>query len=81
MSEVIELELDVVGERCPIPVQRIRKLLREIEGHAIITVIGDDPESLHDIPALLERLGLPPALITKMDKGWLYAITKPEVGP
>ena len=74
MSEVIELELNVVGERCPIPVQRIRKLLREIEGHAIITVIGDDPESLHDIPALLERLGLPPAEIIEIEGGWRFVI-------
>ena len=72
MSEVIEFELDVVGERCPIPVQRIRKLLREIEGHAIITVIGDDPESLHDIPALLSRLEVEAPIISKIEIGWCY---------
>ena len=72
MSEVIEFELDVVGERCPIPVQRIRKLLREIEGRAIITVIGDDPESLHDIPALLSRLEVEAPIISKIEIGWCY---------
>jgi len=72
MSEVIELELNLVGERCPIPVQRIRKLLREIEGSAIITVIGDDPESLHDVPTLLSRLGIDAPIISKIDIGWRY---------
>ena len=72
MSEVIEFELNVVGERCPIPVQRIRKLLREIEGRAIITVIGDDPESLHDIPALLSRLEVEAPIISKIEIGWRY---------
>ena len=73
--------LDAFGLRCPMPVQLIRKALRNLQENSTLHVLGDDPESLHDIPALLERLGLPPALITKMDKGWLYAITKPEVGP
>jgi TusA-related sulfurtransferase len=72
MSEVIELELNLVGERCPIPVQRIRKLLREIEGHAIITVIGDDPESLQDVPTLLSRLGIEAPQISKIEVGWRY---------
>ena len=48
---------------------------------ALIHLLGDDPESLHDIPALLDRLGLPPAEITKMDNGWLYVINRPEGDP
>ena len=69
--------LDVMGLRCPIPVQRVRLALKEIIG-GTIHLLGDDPESLHDIPALLDRLGLPPATITQTGDSWLYVITKPD---
>jgi len=69
--------IDVLGLRCPIPVQQTRMALRDLLEGGVIHLLGDDPESLHDIPALLDRLGLPPAEITKTDKGWLYVINKP----
>ena len=69
-------KIDLMGLRCPIPVQRIRSALRDMEkGHRLI-VIGDDPESLHDIPKLLERLGLDPPVIAEEDSGWTYQIQK-----
>ena len=46
--------LDVMGLRCPIPVQRVRTALRSTQSGQTILVIGDDPESLHDIPNMLE---------------------------
>jgi len=69
--------LDVMGLRCPIPVQRVRLALREMPDGGVVHLLGDDPESLHDIPALLERLGLPSAEITETDDGWRYVIAKP----
>jgi len=69
--------LDVMGLRCPIPVQRVRLALREMVDGGVVHLLGDDPESLHDIPALLDRLGHPPAEITKTRDGWLYVINKP----
>ncbi|SVA59003.1 uncharacterized protein METZ01_LOCUS111857, partial [marine metagenome] len=69
--------LDVMGLRCPIPVQRVRLALREMPDGGVVHMLGDDPESLHDIPALLERLGLPPADVTEAEAGWRYVITKP----
>ena len=64
----------MIGERCPIPVQRIRKEIRINPDSSDMVVIGDDPESLHDIPALLIRLGLEPAFIEEMEQGWRYTI-------
>ena len=69
--------LDVMGLRCPIPVQRVRLALREMVDGGVVHLMGDDPESLHDIPALLERLDLPPAGISEVEDGWRYIITKP----
>ena len=66
--------VDVVGLRCPIPVQRLRVAIRENPGRGI-KLIGDDPESLHDIPALLERMSLPPAKITESGGRWAFEIS------
>ena len=68
------LLVDVMGMRCPIPVQRLRMALRENPDFHQIHLRGDDPESLHDIPALLVRMGLPPAEISKFEGGWLFVV-------
>ena len=67
--------LDVMGLRCPIPVQRVRSALRSIQPGQAILVIGDDPESLHDIPKLLVRMGLAPPVINETELGWSYLIS------
>jgi len=59
---------------CPIPVQRLRLAIRERSSDEEIHLLGDDPESLHDIPALLERLGLPEANISALENGWIFVI-------
>ena len=66
--------LDVLGTRCPIPVKKILQKLREIPESSILHVLGDDPESLHDIPVLLARLGLEPAIISEEVTGWKFII-------
>ena len=68
------LIIDVMGERCPIPVKRLRT---ELIGNPLgeIHLIGDDPESLHDIPTLLERMGFPPAKISEVEGGWEFEIS------
>ena len=66
--------LDAIGTRCPIPVKKIRQKLREIPDSSVLHVLGDDPESLHDIPALLNRIGLEPAIISEAEIGWKFII-------
>ncbi len=67
--------VDVMGMRCPIPVQRLRIALRENPEVREIHLKGDDPESLHDIPVLLDRMGLPPAEVSEFELGWLFVVT------
>lgn len=71
------LILDLMGLTCPIPVQRLRQTLRNMPKGGIIHLIGDDPESLHDIPALLKRLDLPEVEIVEINEGWKHIITVP----
>ena len=68
------ISIDVLGDRCPIPVRKIRKVLKQCSTGNTIHVFGDDPESLHDIPALLIRLNLDPAIIIKEEIGWKFII-------
>ena len=49
--------LDVLGHYCPIPVSQTRKSLSKLEGGDVLLVLADDPETMHDIPILIERLG------------------------
>ena len=70
----LPITIDLIGERCPIPVKKIRKLLRKYSEGTVIHALGDDPESLHDIPALLIRLNFEPAVITKEEIGWKFII-------
>jgi len=68
------ITVDVIGLRCPIPVHRARKAIRENPKGTTIRLTGDDPESLHDIPALLKRLKLQPPEIAEIDGGWEFVI-------
>jgi len=66
--------IDVMGQRCPIPVQRLRVAMRGEQGRDI-HLVGDDPESLHDIPALLERMNMPSPKISEIEGGWRFVIS------
>jgi len=68
------VEIDALGERCPIPVQRVRRALRNCPEGSTIVLVGDDPESIHDIPALMKRLGLVEPEITESSEIWTYQI-------
>jgi len=50
-------KLDVLGHYCPVPVSQARKALSKLAGGNVLLVIADDPETMHDLPMLIERLG------------------------
>lgn len=49
--------LDVLGHYCPIPISQARKSLSGMISGQVLEVLADDPETLHDMPLLLDRLG------------------------
>ncbi|MED5231749.1 MAG: sulfurtransferase TusA family protein [Candidatus Thermoplasmatota archaeon] len=57
-SETPDRRLDLLGFFCPVPVHETRKVLREMQKGEILEVFGDDPETLHDMPALCGRIGV-----------------------
>ena len=58
MDDGIKKRLDLLGFLCPIPVHETRRVLKDCDHGDRIEVICDDPETLHDIPALCDRLGV-----------------------
>ncbi len=50
-------KLDVLGHYCPVPVSQARKALIELGQGDVLMVVADDPETMHDMPLLVERLG------------------------
>ena len=47
--------LDVLGFHCPIPVAKTKEALGRLPSGAILEVLADDPETLHDLPLFLGR--------------------------
>ena len=50
-------KLDVLGHYCPVPVSKARKALTDLILGDVLMVVADDPETMHDMPLLVERLG------------------------
>ena len=48
--------LDLLGFFCPVPVHETRKMLKEMKEGELLEVVGDDPETLQDMPALCDRI-------------------------
>ena len=56
MTEVHRI--DVLGFHCPVPVHEARKALKTMDDGHVLELVSDDPETLHDIPALIARLNV-----------------------
>ncbi|MBJ63296.1 MAG: hypothetical protein CMB55_00680 [Euryarchaeota archaeon] len=50
-------KLDVLGHYCPVPVSQAKKALGKLTKGSVLMVIADDPETMHDMPILVDRLG------------------------
>ena len=54
-DRVFSHQLNVIGF-CPVPLAETKKALKNLKRGDVLEVIADDPEALHDIPMLIERL-------------------------
>ena len=53
----VDLEIDTLGLKCPLPVLRVKKRIQDLSVNAVIRVIADDPTTLRDVPAWCELSG------------------------
>ena len=51
------MSIDVIGFHCPVPVAEAKKHLAQMQNGESLELWCDDPETLHDLPMLLERTG------------------------
>ncbi|MEO7061359.1 MAG: sulfurtransferase TusA family protein [Lapillicoccus sp.] len=49
--------LDARGERCPLPVIRLGRLVRELPAGALIRLLATDPAARSDVPAFCRMRG------------------------
>lgn len=52
-----EAVVDARGERCPLPVIRLARLVRDRPELASVTVLATDPAAAHDVPAWCRMRG------------------------
>ena len=50
-------ELDAQGLKCPLPVLRARKALRDVAPGGLLTVLATDPAAPRDFRAFCEQTG------------------------
>ena len=58
MGDDATMRIDLLGFLCPIPVHETRRVLKGCAHGDKIEVICDAPATLHDIPALCDRMGV-----------------------
>jgi tRNA 2-thiouridine synthesizing protein A len=47
--------LDVLGFFCPVPVAEAKQALSSMKEGSVLELLASDPETLHDIPMMIER--------------------------
>lgn len=72
MSE--EIQVDCMGENCPVPLVETRKAIRKAEKGDIIIVTGDHSSSKKEIPMAVESMGLEIISLEEEDTSWKIKI-------
>jgi TusA-related sulfurtransferase len=57
MNEPKEVELDVTGLRCPVPIVRLNNSLKALEPGDVLRVLASDPAFEMDVKAWSRRTG------------------------
>ncbi|WP_374969434.1 sulfurtransferase TusA family protein [Terrabacter sp. BE26] len=57
MSAGEETVLDARGQRCPLPVIRLARLVQDRPGVGVVVVLATDPAAAHDVPAWCRMRG------------------------
>jgi tRNA 2-thiouridine synthesizing protein A len=71
-----EIEVDCIGENCPVPLVETRKALRKASPGDIVEVVGDHPASKKEIPMAVEALGLELLSVEEVGKKWRIRIQR-----
>ena len=75
-SITINLEIDVKGLKCPLPILRAKKALATMESREVLRIIATDPASVKDFAAFCKQTGN--ALLSSVVEGdeYTFVISK-----
>ena len=71
-----EIQVDVRGETCPVPLVETRKALRRAEPGDVIQVTGTHPASKKEIPMAVGALNLELISVEGTDTDWVIRIRR-----
>ena len=80
MSSAANRRLDLLGFLCPIPVHETRRAVEASEEGDVLEVVCDDPEPLHDIPALCDRMGIILERVVERSGEYTFVISNMAAG-
>lgn len=69
-------ELDASGLACPMPIVKTKKALETLASGQVLRVIGTDPGTLDDMPALVESGGHTLISATEEGERFVFLIRK-----
>jgi TusA-related sulfurtransferase len=71
-----EIQVDVRGETCPVPLVETRKALRRAEPGDVVEVAGTHPASKKEIPMAVDALKLELISVEGTDTDWVIRIRR-----
>jgi tRNA 2-thiouridine synthesizing protein A len=71
-----EIQVDVRGETCPVPLVETRKALRKAVPGDVVEVLGTHPASRKEIPMAVEALRLKLLSVDGSDTDWVIRIQR-----
>lgn len=71
-----QVELDVTGHKCPIPLLRMRRALEKMPSGSILRVMATDPMTMVDVPHFCWEGGHELLETSKMDNFFIFLIKK-----
>jgi TusA-related sulfurtransferase len=71
------VEVNVIGETCPVPLVEMRKAIRTATQGQTVKILGTHPASKKEIPMAAEELGLEVVDISDEDDMWTITLRIP----
>lgn len=71
-----DVELDLTGLNCPVPVLKLRQALHHLQAEQVIKVICSDPLTLKDVPLLCRQMSVHLLLQESVGSQYLFWVQK-----
>ena len=68
------LVVDARGTRCPVPVLRLARAVRDLPPGSVATVLASDPAVEHDVPAWAGMRGHVVEQVVRAEDGWVVRV-------